>query len=96
MYNDGVCHCSYDCHEHGDCCIDTDLSCRCTDGDVRLDGGSTPYQGRVEICINNQWGTICDAAFGYYWLNSEAAVVCRQLGFPGDGERDKFRFLQSH
>ena len=86
VYSDGVCHCSYDCHEYGDCCIDVDLSCRCNHGDLRLVGGSTPYEGLVEICINNQWETICDVASGYVWRNIEASVACRQLGLSSDGK----------
>ena len=32
----------------------------CSNGDVRLVGGSIPNEGRVEICIENQWGSVCD------------------------------------
>ena len=40
-------------------------------------------EGRVEICINNAWGTICDTLFG----SKEAEVVCGQLeGFQMDGK----------
>ena len=49
----------------------------CTQGDVRLVDGNNIYEGRVELCYNNQWGTVCDDSFG----RPDSAVVCRQLGF---------------
>ena len=52
----------------------------CEDGDVRLVGGGKKGEGLVEICISNRWGSICGNGDAN-WSHSEAAVVCRQLGF---------------
>ena len=53
----------------------------CTYGQLRLVDGSIPNEGRVEICINNVWGTICDDD----WGDNDATVVCRQLGYSTTG-----------
>ena len=58
----------------------------CEDGDVRLVDGSTQYEGRVEVCINKVWGTVCSSRRYswwpnyYYWGTPDSKVVCRQLG----------------
>ena len=64
---------------HGE---DAGVSCTgeepCTlQGAIRLQGG-TATQGRVEICNNNVWGTVCDDQ----WDSVDAAISCRQLGLP--------------
>ena len=52
----------------------------CTDGELRLMDGTVDSEGRVEICINNAWGAVCEAGF----TREEATVVCRQLGLLQD------------
>ena len=63
----------------------------CTYGDVRLVGGSNQYEGRVEVCINDQWGTVCDDGWSRvgYWDTTDATVVCRQLGYAYTGSEWK-------
>ena len=39
--------------------------------------GNTTTEGRVEICYDNVYGTVCDDQ----WGPLDAAVACRQLGF---------------
>ena len=52
-------------------------SINCCHGDVRLMNGSTPNEGRVEVCLSWQWKIVCWS----YWDSTDAGVVCTQLGF---------------
>ena len=53
----------------------------CSDGQIRLVGG-TVLAGRLEVCINNAWGTVCDEG---PFSADEAQVVCNQIGLPYKG-----------
>ena len=44
-------------------------------------GGSNQYEGRVEVCINDQWGTVCSD----FWSGLDATIVCKQLGYSYTG-----------
>ena len=50
-------------------------SADCNDSDIRLMGGPSMWEGRVEIFLKNTFITVC----------KKAQVVCRQLGYTGPG-----------
>ena len=55
----------------------------CNNGDVRLVGGINEEQGRVEICYNKIWGSVCD----HNWDTYDANIVCKQLGNQPTGRQ---------
>ena len=58
------------------------IAAPCSNGPLRLVGGNVPNEGRVEICLNDVWGTVCDDG----WSTTDATVVCRQLGYSTQGQ----------
>ncbi|XP_035685696.1 MAM and LDL-receptor class A domain-containing protein 1-like [Branchiostoma floridae] len=50
---------------------------RIEEGSVRLEDGTTPNEGRVEIFHNGAWGTVCNSG----WTEQSASITCRQGGY---------------
>lgn len=55
---------------------------KCCEGDIRLLDGRVLNEGRVEVCLSGRWKTVCDNS----WSDSEAKVVCKQLGYSHQGK----------
>ena len=53
----------------------------CHNGDVRLSEGQTEWEGRLELCLNQRWGTV--GSNGQTAINSQ--VVCNALGYDFSG-----------
>ena len=66
---------------------ETTQASACVTGEVHLVGSENletgMLEGRVEVCINNAWGTVCDNFFG----QEDAETVCASIGgFYSTGE----------
>ncbi|CAC5384294.1 DMBT1 [Mytilus coruscus] len=73
---DDIASCSFPGWGKGSCQSSKYVNVGCGIG-VRLEGGTVPNEGRVEVYHQGQWGTMCDDGFTV----NDARVICRMLGF---------------
>ena len=62
-------------------CITNPPMEECVNGEVRLMNGETVTEGRVEVCLEGHWGTVCTNQ----WTSKNTDVVCGQLGLLSSG-----------
>ena len=53
----------------------------CEERTIRLADGIIEQEGRVEVCLNGVWGSVCDDG----WEKADAHVVCNEMGYFSSG-----------
>ena len=54
----------------------------CDEGSIRLVGGASDLEGRLEVCLDQAWGTVMD----FFFNLPDARVASRQLGYNDTSE----------
>ncbi|XP_067469614.1 lysyl oxidase homolog 3B isoform X2 [Thunnus thynnus] len=67
---------SEDCQHTEDAAVRCNIPYMGLENSIRIVGGRSTYEGRVEVQVGSKWGTVCSTG----WTTKEAMVVCRQLG----------------
>ena len=75
-FESSITHCGVNGYSQSKCTHQNDAGVECST--VRLVGGSSHNEGRVEVYHDGTWGTICHNNWGW----TDANVTCRELGFP--------------
>ena len=53
----------------------------CIEGELRLVEGETEWDGRLEVCLSQRWGTVGNDG----WTEVNRQVVCNALGYDFTG-----------
>ncbi|XP_062609505.1 uncharacterized protein LOC134271297 [Saccostrea cucullata] len=78
-----IAQCRHQVWGSNNCDHDEDVGVRCgstIESPVRLAGGSTPYEGRLEVFHEGRWGTVCNNGFD----KTAAKIICNSIGYPSD------------
>ncbi|XP_019863236.1 PREDICTED: deleted in malignant brain tumors 1 protein-like [Amphimedon queenslandica] len=74
----------YSCSHYDDAAVACQLTdvkySTCTTGEVRLADGATEFEGRVEVCENRVWGSVCTVSSSN---DGNAYTLCHELGYQG-------------
>ncbi|XP_021341793.1 neurotrypsin-like [Mizuhopecten yessoensis] len=92
---DELANCNFQSNPDRDCSGGDIVGIHCTpyeDGQVRLVGGPSELEGRLEVYHNGQWGVVCNRKVD----EDIATVVCRQLGFSGGSHARAHAFGYGH
>ena len=58
---------------------------------MRLVGGESEFEGRVEVCLNRRWGTVSSDG----WTQTKTQVVCNELGYDFSGKHIRIKISQT-
>ena len=72
-------------------CVIVHLVETINNGALRLVGENSHREGSVEMFVDGLWVRVCDSG----WDDTEAGVVCRQLGFGLSGKTQQFQISGS-
>ena len=59
--------------------MNTETNCD-SEGTIRLVGGSKKSEGHLQMCRGLRWRDVCSHTH-YYYIQSLATVVCKELGY---------------
>ena len=65
-------------------------SAPCADGEVRLVEGESEWEGRLEVCLSQRWGTVSSDG----WSHTNTHVICNDLGYEAISGKNVYYSLE--